>query len=69
MRYDSHRSLSHRLVLILAAIVVAGVTLASDVKPSRLGAAQEAVRTFLKRVPKRVRVGLIAFSSEPQIAA
>jgi beta-lactamase regulating signal transducer with metallopeptidase domain len=34
MRYDSHRSLSHRLVLILAAIVVAGVTLASDIKPA-----------------------------------
>ncbi|HEY8184323.1 MAG TPA: M56 family metallopeptidase [Thermoanaerobaculia bacterium] len=34
MRYDSHRALSHRLVLILAAIVVAGVTLASDIKPS-----------------------------------
>jgi len=27
------------------------------------------VRSFLERVPKRVKVGLVAFSSEPQIAA
>ena len=42
---------------------------ATDVKPTRLGAAQAAVRPFLERVPKRVKVGLIAFSGEPQIAA
>ena len=42
---------------------------ATDVKPTRLGAAQAAVRTFLERVPKNVRVGLIAFSSEPEVAA
>jgi beta-lactamase regulating signal transducer with metallopeptidase domain len=34
MRYDSHRALSHRIVVILAALVVAGVTLASDIKPA-----------------------------------
>jgi Ca-activated chloride channel family protein len=42
---------------------------ATDVRPSRLGAAQEAVRAFLKKVPKNVRVGLIAFAGEPQVAA
>jgi Ca-activated chloride channel homolog len=40
-----------------------------DIKPSRLGAAQEAVRTFLKRVPKRMPVGLIVFAGEAQVAA
>ena len=40
-----------------------------DIKPSRLGAAQEAVRTFLDRVPKRMRVGLIVFAGEAQVAA
>jgi Ca-activated chloride channel family protein len=54
---------------IILVVDVSGSMHATDVKPSRLGAAQEAVRTFLKRVPKRVRVGLIAFSSEPQVAA
>ncbi len=33
MRYDSHRAFSHRIVVILATLVVGGVTLASDIKP------------------------------------
>ena len=40
-----------------------------DIKPSRLEAAQQAMRVFLKKVPKKVRVGLILFAGEPQIAA
>jgi Ca-activated chloride channel family protein len=40
-----------------------------DIKPSRLEAAQQAMRLFLKKVPKKVRVGLILFAGEPQIAA
>lgn len=42
---------------------------ATDVEPSRLGAAQAAVRTFLSRVPRRVRVGLVVFSGEAQVGA
>jgi Ca-activated chloride channel family protein len=41
---------------------------ASDVKPTRLRAAEAAIRTFLSRVPKRLRVGLIAFAGDPQVA-
>jgi Ca-activated chloride channel family protein len=41
---------------------------AKDVKPSRLGAATAAVRTFLDRVPERLQVGLIAFAGEPALA-
>jgi Ca-activated chloride channel family protein len=41
---------------------------AKDVQPTRLGAAQQAVRTFLDRVPSRLRVGLIAFAGEAQVA-
>src|SRR5213079_274724 len=40
-----------------------------DVKPSRIGAAQAAVRTFLKKVPDRLQVGLIAFAGDPAVAA
>jgi Ca-activated chloride channel family protein len=40
-----------------------------DVKPSRLIAAQQAIRLFLKKVPKKVRVGLILFAGEPQEAS
>jgi Ca-activated chloride channel homolog len=42
---------------------------ANDVKPTRLIAAQQAIRTFLDKVPKRLRVGLIAFSGYPVVAA
>jgi Ca-activated chloride channel family protein len=54
---------------VILVVDVSGSMHATDVKPTRLGAAQAAVETFLERVPKRVKVGLIAFSSEPQIAA
>ena len=36
---------------------------AKDVAPSRLAAAQDAARTFLKNVPKGVRVGLVSFDN------
>jgi Ca-activated chloride channel family protein len=45
-----------------------GSMFANDVRPSRLAAAQSAVRTFLDRVPKRIRVGLIVFAGEAQVA-
>jgi Ca-activated chloride channel family protein len=66
-----HRSTlvpSDRATVILV-VDVSGSMRATDVKPTRLGAAQEAVRTFLGKVPARVRVGLIAFSGEAQVAA
>jgi Ca-activated chloride channel family protein len=53
---------------VILVIDTSGSMLAEDVKPSRLGAAQEAVRRFLDRVPKRVQVGLIVFAAEPQVA-
>jgi Ca-activated chloride channel homolog len=40
-----------------------------DVKPTRLRAAEAAIRTFLDRVPSRLRVGLIAFAGDPQVAS
>ena len=42
---------------------------AKDVKPSRIGAAEAAVRLFLDRVPSRLQVGLIAFAGDPAVAA
>jgi Ca-activated chloride channel homolog len=66
-----HRSTlvaSDRATVVLA-IDVSGSMHARDVKPSRLAAAQAAVRTFLSKVPHNVRVGLIAFAGDPQVAA
>jgi Ca-activated chloride channel family protein len=54
---------------VILVVDVSGSMHARDVKPTRLGAAQAAIRTFLERVPKRLRVALIAFSSEPEVAA
>ena len=41
---------------------------AEDVKPTRLAAAQEAMRRFLERAPKRLRVGVVVFAGEAQVA-
>lgn len=41
---------------------------AEDVPPTRLAAAQEAVRSFLDRVPDKLRVGLVVFAGEAQVA-
>ena len=42
---------------------------ARDVEPTRLEAAKSALRTFLDRVPNRLKVGLIVFSGEAQVSA
>ena len=41
---------------------------AEDVAPTRLGAAQEAIRTFLDQAPDDLRVGLVVFAGEAQVA-
>jgi len=41
---------------------------AKDVEPTRLGAAQEALRTFLDQAPDDLRVGLVVFAGEAQVA-
>lgn len=41
---------------------------AEDVDPTRLAAAQDAVRTFLDEAPDGLRVGLVVFAGEAQVA-
>ncbi|MGH3064843.1 MAG: VWA domain-containing protein, partial [Gaiellaceae bacterium] len=41
---------------------------AEDVEPTRLGAAQEALRMFLDQAPGGLRVGLVVFAGEAQVA-
>ena len=41
---------------------------AKDVEPTRLGAAQEALRKFLDKAPDDLRVGLVVFAGEAQVA-
>jgi Ca-activated chloride channel homolog len=40
---------------------------AEDVQPTRLGAAQEAIRTFLDDVPDKLNVGFVVFAGEAQV--
>jgi Ca-activated chloride channel homolog len=54
---------------VVLVLDVSGSMRANDVKPSRLAAAQTAIRTFMSRVPPRVRVALILFAGEAGIAA
>ena len=41
---------------------------AKDVKPTRLAAAQEALRRFLDRAPDKLRVGFVVFAGDAQVA-
>jgi Ca-activated chloride channel homolog len=41
---------------------------AEDVEPTRLAAAQQAIREFLGQVPDRLNVGLVVFAGEAQVA-
>jgi Ca-activated chloride channel family protein len=53
---------------VILVLDVSGSMQAVDVKPTRLAAAQRAMHTFLSKVPSRVRVGLILFAGEAQVA-
>lgn len=57
---------SSRATIVLL-VDVSGSMRADDVKPTRLGAAQAAMFAFLDRVPRHVRVGLVSFSTTPQL--
>jgi Ca-activated chloride channel family protein len=53
---------------VILVLDVSGSMQAIDVKPTRLVAAQKAIHTFLAKVPSRVRVGLVLFAGEAQVA-
>lgn len=47
---------------IMLAMDVSGSMRAEDVKPNRLVASQEAARTFVKALPREVKVGIVSFA-------
>jgi Ca-activated chloride channel homolog len=57
---------SNRATVVLL-VDVSGSMRANDVKPTRLGAAQHAMAAFADRVPKNVKVGLVSFSTGPDV--
>jgi Ca-activated chloride channel family protein len=52
---------------VVLVIDTSGSMVAGDVQPTRLGAAQEAVRRFVARLPRHFQVGIVAFSSGPRV--
>jgi Ca-activated chloride channel family protein len=54
---------------IVLTVDISGSMRATDVKPTRLGAAQEAIRHFLNKLPGQYRVGLVTFSTEAYVAS
>jgi Ca-activated chloride channel family protein len=63
------RAVPDERATIVLVVDSSGSMLAKDVRPTRLAAAQNAVRSFLEKVPERVRVALVSFSSVPQVVA
>lgn len=54
---------------IVLVIDVSGSMQAEDVPPTRLEAAQKVVREFMKGLPERFQVGVVAFSETAEVAA
>jgi Ca-activated chloride channel family protein len=52
---------------IMLAIDVSASMRATDVKPNRLVAAQQAAKMFIRDLPRSVRVGIVAFAGSAQV--
>ena len=57
---------SDRATVVLV-VDVSGSMRADDIKPTRLQAAAHAMSVFASKVPKQVRLGLVSFSSDPNV--
>jgi Ca-activated chloride channel homolog len=64
-----HRLVPDERATVILVIDASRSMQATDVRPSRLVAAERAANTFLDRVPKRLRVALVVFSGDVQVAA
>jgi len=52
---------------VVLVVDISGSMRAQDVRPNRLDAAKQAMLSFLSHAPKTLRVGVVAFSNEPQV--
>jgi Ca-activated chloride channel family protein len=67
-RPEVARSLLKEKATVILVVDTSRSMQAKDVAPTRLGAAQEALRTFLDKAPDDLRVGLVVFAGEAQVA-
>ena len=54
---------------VILVLDTSGSMQANDVLPTRFLAAQRAVRTFIGRVPPQIRIGMVAFAGDAEVAA
>ena len=66
-RPRAHMNVAEENATVVLLVDVSGSMRATDVKPSRLDAAVDAMRTFLDKLPKKFKVGLVAFSSTAEV--
>jgi Ca-activated chloride channel family protein len=66
-RPDANVEVSTDRATIVLLVDVSGSMRAADVKPTRLGAAQNAMNVFASKLPKQVKVGLVSFSTDPDV--
>ncbi len=67
-RPEVNRTLLKERATVILVVDTSRSMQAKDVEPTRLGAAQEALRTFLDQAPKNLRIGLVVFAGEAQVA-
>jgi len=67
-RPQVHRELLKERATVILVVDTSRSMQSKDVAPTRLGAAQEAIKTFLAHAPKGLRVGLVVFAGEAQVA-
>jgi Ca-activated chloride channel homolog len=67
-RPQVERSLLREKATVILVVDTSRSMQAKDVEPTRLGAAQEALRTFLAEAPDDLRIGLVVFAGEAQVA-
>jgi Ca-activated chloride channel homolog len=68
-RPEARISVDSEQASIALAVDMSGSMAAEDVKPTRLGAAEGAIRRFLHDLPKKYRVGLVTFAVDSYIAS
>ncbi len=60
--------LPSRMDTVMLAVDTSGSMRATDVKPSRIEAAQDALRRFIEAQPHQVKVGIVTFSATAAVA-
>jgi Ca-activated chloride channel family protein len=63
-----HKLVASDNATVILVLDVSGSMQAQDVRPTRLVAAQKALHAFLDKVPPRLKIGLVLFAGEAEVA-